>query len=255
MRTRCFSFVIAILIAFPMTALAQTAAASALRDRARAPYMVGMENMKAEAWEEAAKAFQGAIDIDENFEMAHYMLGRTRMAQKKYVEAVASYERCRALYQKESGRQYANAQERQRSRDTRLREIDEVIRTYQTAAPTQQVVNAIRSLENEKRMTQEAMSRGNSTMSLNLTVPAFVSMGLGSGYFRMGNLAAAEKEYKAAIEADPKAGEAHSNLAVVYMETGRLEDADRSLQAAEKVGFRVNPQLKEEIKNRKKSGT
>jgi Flp pilus assembly protein TadD len=92
-------------------------------------------------------------------------------------------------------------------------------------------------------------------MTLSLSIPAYVSTALGSAYFRMGNLAGAEKEYKAAIEADGKAGEAYSNLAVVYMETGRLDDAEKSIKAAEKVGFKVHPQLKEEIKNRRKAGT
>ena len=39
------------------------------------------------------------------------------------------------------------------------------------------------------------------------------------------------------------------------METGRLNDAEKSIKAAEKVGFKVHPQLKEEIKNRRKAGT
>ena len=225
------------------------------RERARAPYKVGLENMKAEAWDEAAKSFIAATDIDPTFEMAYYMLGKTRMAQKKFVEAVGAYERCRALYLEQSGRQYSNAQERQRHRDTRLREIDEVIRTYQTAPQTPQVMDAVRQLLNQRRDIEEAMSRGNSTMTMSLAVPAYVSTALGSAYFRSGNLAAAEKEYKAAVEADGKAGEAYSNLAVVYMETGRLNDAEKSIRAAEKVGFKVHPQLKEEIKNRRKAGT
>ena len=258
MRTRCSSFVIALLLATPAAAQIATPGVRDLpgaRERARPHYTAGLENMKAEALEEAARSFIAATDIDPTFEMAYYMLGKTRMAQKKFAEAAISYEKSRALFQKAGGRQFATAQERQRSRDTRLREIDDVIRSYQTAAPTQQVLNALRLLENEKRLTQEAVNRGNSTMALNLAVPAFVSMGLGSAYFRMGNLAGAETEYKAAIESDPKAGEAHSNLAVVYMETGRLNDAEKSIKAAEGVGFRVNPQLKEEIKNRRKAGT
>ena len=253
MRTRISSFVIAILLAAPVAALAQNP--SAVRDRARGPFNAGMTSFRAEMWDAAVKEFQNAIDIDPTYEMAYYMLGRTRMAQKKYPEAAAAYEKARALYHQESGRLYATAQERQRARDTRLREIDDVIRTYQTAAQTQQVIYAIRSLENERRMAQEAFARGNSTMSLNLGVPAFLSMSLGSAYFRMGNLTGAETEYKAAIAADPKAGEAYSNLAVVYMETGRLNDAEKSVETAEKVGFRVNPALKEEIKNRRKAGT
>jgi tetratricopeptide (TPR) repeat protein len=252
MRTRFTSFVLAILVAGPLAAFAQTPGA---RERARGPYNVGLENMKAEAWEEAVKSFRSAIDIDPSFEMAHYMLGRTHMAQKKFSDAAAAYEKCQALYQQQSGRQYSNAQERQRHRDTRLREIDEVIRSYQSGPQTAQILDAIRQLQNQRRDIQEAMSRGNSTMTLSLSIPAYVSTALGSAYFRMGNLAGAEKEYKAAIEADGKAGEAYSNLAVVYMETGRLDDAEKSIKAAEKVGFKVHPQLKEEIKNRRKAGT
>ena len=163
------------------------------------------------------------------------------MAQKKFVEAVGAYERCRALYREQGGRQYSNAQERQRNRDTRLREIDEVIRTYQSAPQTPQVMDAIRQLLNQRRDIEEAMIRGNSTMTVNLAVPAYVSTALGSAYFRIGNLAAAEKEYKAAVEADGKAGEAHSNLAVVYMETGRLNDAEKSIKRRGKGGLQGPP--------------
>lgn len=256
MRTRCTSFVIAILLAAPAVAIAQTPTPG-LRDRASVPYRLGLENFKTEAWDEAVKAFKGAVDIDPTFEMAHYMLGRTHMALKQYAEAATSYEKCRALYQQQSGRQYANANERQRNRDTQLREIDDVIQAYRSSpqSTSGRVLDAIRSLENRRREIQEAMTRGNATMTLNLSIPAYVSTALGSAYFRMGNLPAAEKEYRAAIEADGKVGEAYSNLAVVLMETGRLTDAERAIQEAEKVGFKVHPQLKEEIKNRRKAGT
>ena len=254
MRTRTISFVLITLAASSLTALAQRTLPDA-RERARAPYNMGLEQWKIEAWDDAEKSFKAAVDSDPAFETAFYMLGRTHMNQKRFADAAAAYEKARGLYQQENGRQYTDVQERQRRRDNRLRDIDDVIRTYQGAPQSQQVINAIRQLENEKRMTQEAMSRSNTTMTLGVAVPAYVSMALGSAYFRMGNLAGAEKEYKAAIAADPKAGEAYSNLAVVYMETGRLVDADKSVQEAEKVGFKVHPQLKEEIKTRRKAGT
>ena len=79
-------------------------------------------------------------------------------------------------------------------------------------------------------------------------VPAWLSLALGSAYFRSNALADAEREYRAAIEVDSKLGEAHNNLAVVYMTTGRYPQADAEVKAAEKNGFRVNPQLKEDIK-------
>jgi Flp pilus assembly protein TadD len=58
----------------------------------------------------------------------------------------------------------------------------------------------------------------------------------------------AEEEYKAAIRADPKAGEAHNNLAVIYLLTNRPKEAAAEVKAAEKSGLRVNPELKEQIR-------
>ena len=78
--------------------------------------------------------------------------------------------------------------------------------------------------------------------------PAWISLALGSAYFRAGAMADAEREYRAAIGVDPKLGEAHNNLAVVFMLTGRFADAEQEIKAAEKSGFRVNPQLKEDLK-------
>jgi Flp pilus assembly protein TadD len=58
----------------------------------------------------------------------------------------------------------------------------------------------------------------------------------------------AEREYRAALAVDPKLGEAHNNLAVVCMLTGRYGEAEQEIKAAEKSGFKVNPQLKEDLK-------
>jgi len=47
---------------------------------------------------------------------------------------------------------------------------------------------------------------------------------------------------------NPKLGEAHNNLAVVYLTTGRPKDAAAELDAAERAGYKVNPQLKEDVR-------
>ena len=79
-------------------------------------------------------------------------------------------------------------------------------------------------------------------------VPAWISLALGSAYFRSDAGADAEREYRAALAVDPNLGEAHNNLAVVLLLTGRATDADVEIAAAEKSGFKVNPQLKEDVK-------
>jgi len=105
-------------------------------------------------------------------------------------------------------------------------------------------------LQDRKRQLQDAITRGN-TITIEAGVPAWVSLSLGSAYFRSGQLVDAEREYKAAIAADARAGEAHNNLAVVYFETNRIAEAEASLKDAKKAGFKVNPQLEQAIKGRK----
>jgi Flp pilus assembly protein TadD len=86
-------------------------------------------------------------------------------------------------------------------------------------------------------------------------VPAYVSLALGSAYFRSGKLPEAEQAYLATVAADSKVGEAHNNLAVVYMETGRYDQAEKAVKAAEKAGLKVPQALKDEIQKRKKVGS
>ena len=227
---------------------------AARRDRAMPLYRVGLDHLRGEAWDEAVAAFRGAIDIDATFEMAYYGLGRAHMGLKQYPDAVAALAKCRDLYAAYSGRRFADAQEAQRYRRDQMMEIDEILRQYQTGPQTTRSAETVRQLGERKRLLQEALSRGNE-LTIENTVPPYVSLSLGSAYFRLGRMAEAEREYNATIQADPKTGEAHSNLAVVYLETGRYPEAERAVKAAEKAGFRVHPGLKEDIRRRKDGGS
>ena len=218
--------------------------------RARTEYRAGLDHMRAEAWERAVRAFDEAIRIDATFDLAYYMLGRAHMALKRYPEAVSAYVRCRDLYLAQAGRTFSNAQDAQRARNDRITLIDELIRQMLGGPQTIQSQNQLRQLQDQRRQIQDSLSRGNN-LSIDATVPAYVSLALGSAYFRLGRLADAEREYKATIAADSKTGEAHSNLAVVYLQTGRYSEAEKAVKAAEKVGFRVNPMLKDEIADKK----
>lgn len=228
-----------------------TAQRSPQRDLAMPSYRIGLDYMKSESWDKAAQAFQQAIDTDPVFEMAYYALGKTNMARKRYAEAAAALSKCRDLYQAQTGRQFANQQDAHRYRHDRILEIDELIRQYSAGPQTGQTQEIVRQLNEQRRQLQDAIQRG-INITFDATVPAYVSIALGSAYFRMERLADSEREYKAAIAADPKTGEAHSNLAVVYLETGRIDDAEKAVKAAEKTGFKVNPMLKDDIAAKKK---
>jgi tetratricopeptide (TPR) repeat protein len=241
-------------VLLPCGPAAASAQMNAERERARIQYRVGWENMRAEAWEKAAASFQAAIDIDPTYELAYYMLGRANMPLKRYAQAIAAYSKCRDLYQAQAGRQFSNAQEAQRHRTNRLSELDDMIRQVQASPPTGRSQEQMRQLLEQRQRIQDAVSSGYA-LTLESTVPPWVSLALGSAYFRAEKFADAEREYKAAIAADSRAGEAHSNLAVVYLQTGRYDEAEKAVKAAEKAGFRVNPMLKEDIASKKKAGS
>jgi tetratricopeptide (TPR) repeat protein len=235
-------------LAVAAVAAAQT---TADRERARIQNKLGWEDMRSEAWEKAVKSFQNAIAIDPTFEVPYYGLGRAFMALKNFNNAIVAYERCRELYRMNAGKQFTNAQEAQRYRQDRMLEIDDQIRMVQSGPMTPARQELLRQLQNVRRDIQENVQRGNN-MSIESAVPAWVSLALGSAYFRNSRLSDAEREYKATIAADNKSGEAHSNLAVVYFETGRYSEASASLQAARKTGFRVNPELERAIREKSK---
>lgn len=223
------------------------------RERARIHNRLGWEHMRVEQWAEAARSFQQAIDIAPDFEYAYYGLGRARMGLKQYGGAIAALEKCRDLYQAQAGRTFSNAQEAQRYRNDRILEIDEQIRQLQTGPQTIQSQDLLRQFQNLRRELQDRIQRG-TNMTIDASVPPWVSLSLGSAHFRAGRLQDAEREYKATIAADNKCGEAHNNLAVVFLETGRYAAAEASIRDAKRAGFRVHPQLEKEVKERRKGG-
>jgi tetratricopeptide (TPR) repeat protein len=249
MRLR-FILLVAVAMLVPTLAIAQP---NQSRSRAMPQYKLGLEDLRAERWDKAAESFKRAIDIDPTFEMAYYALGRATMPQKKYAEAVSALSRCRDLYREQAGKQFSNQQDAQQYRRERLTELDEVIRQFQSGPQTVQSSEALRQLTERRRQLQENLQHG-TDVSIEASVPSYVSLALGSALFRLGRLADAEREYKATLAADPKTGEAYSNLAVVYLQTGRFDEAERAVKGAEKTGFKVNPMLKDDIAARKKAG-
>ena len=247
---RAFAFVPVVLLAWTIAAAQQP---PNTRERAREPYLAGLEHMRQEAYDAARKAFETALGIDPAFEMAHYMLGRVHLAQKNYAPAVAALLKSRDLFISQASQQFMSKQEGQRHRRERAAELDDLISNLQRATPqTFQIKEQIRQLEERKRQVED-LDRAKD-LTPERQVPAFVSLSLGSAYFRLGRLAEAEQAYVATIAADPKTGEAHNNLAVVYFETGRFDQARASLRAAEKAGVRVHPELKAQI-NAKAGGS
>ncbi|HET7218921.1 MAG TPA: tetratricopeptide repeat protein [Vicinamibacterales bacterium] len=214
-------------------------------------FKAGMRALAAEQYDKAETAFRAAVAADPLHDGAFYGLGQVYMATKRYPEAVKAYQDSRAAFLAAvSAEKYDAATMDRRIRD-QLQVLKDYERELQRRPPMASGVTA--AIERNRENIRQLEGRLNkSTGGGTPPVPAGLSMALGSAYYRTQNIEAAEKEYLEAVKVEPGFGEAHNNLAVIYMVTGRLDLADQEIAQAEKAGFKVNPKLKEDIKSRRK---
>jgi tetratricopeptide (TPR) repeat protein len=128
-------------------------------------------------------------------------------------------------------------------------ELQDLKNQYSKGVQNAQTQDMTRLIDNQIRLTSDANNRG-LNVAIEEPVPSFVSLSLGSAYFRGEHFEEAEAAYKAATKADDRAGEAHNNLAVIYLMKADYMQAMAEVKAAEKAGYRVNPDLKNEIRQK-----
>ena len=246
------------LAAVTFVASALAAADDPNRRKALDHYRKGQALMRSESWAEAEPEFRQALRLDPLLVMAHYDLGQTLMALRRYPEAIDAYLGCQKAYRETAERQANQEMASQDAREDQIRVLqDDIfqIRTEMNSLPAgsarrQTLANRIMRIEMQVDSLERL--RGVAAGGPIETSPE-ISLALGSAYFRSGDALAAERAYTAAVALQPKLGEAHNNLAVIYMMAGRLDDAQKAVKLAEKGGVRVNPDLKKEIEARRKA--
>ena len=229
---------------FPaVLAVAVSASAQGLLDQqrqedARARYRAGEELMRSGAFEQAEGEFKAATELHPGLVPAYCSLGQARMAQQKYAAAVRAYTDCRERIIREGNLDTRSKMETDQRRRDEIRDLEDSVSRFPNSGAMAWgwSVSALRN----QRPESPDLPR----------IPAEVSLGLGSAHFRMGQMTEAEQSYRSAIAVNDKLGEAHNNLAVICMLSGRLEEAEREIKAAEKAGFAVNAKFKDDLKQR-----
>jgi tetratricopeptide (TPR) repeat protein len=224
--------------------------------RAQQHDRAGWTRIEAKDFDGAVQAFEAALQIYAEYADALHGLGKARMALKQYDAAVRALERCRDSYarvgtQDAEQRLLANtARENQlavlRRRLADLEGPSAPSPSGRAGAPS--TSSEVLDLKQQIRTIQGEREPGPVTGQPS-AVPSFVSLALGSAYFRLDRVADAEREFRAAIAVDPKLGEAHSNLALVCLLTGRAAEAQEHVRIAEEAKFKVNPELKRQIRD------
>jgi tetratricopeptide (TPR) repeat protein len=223
-------------------------------------YADGWSAIRTDSWDAAAREFQQAIDVQPRFALAYYSLGRAEMGRRNFAAAITAYTKCRSLYETDGGEQFGNQLDMRQRLTDRIFEYQTELNQANARASlnargsTQSQSLYVRELEAQIRRLEQARDRS-TNITVDVSVPYFVPMALGAAYFRSGRFADAEREYKAAIAANAGSGETFNNLAVLYLTTGRPDEADQAVKAAEKTGFRVHEELKGDIKKAKRAGS
>jgi Flp pilus assembly protein TadD len=204
-------------------------------------FQTGQELMAGEQFARAADAFSSAIAKDGLLTVAHYGLGQAYMQLQRFADAVTAYKGCIDAARKLHGLRQTYQFEVDRQRQDAIRALKETLgpNVKMDQLKRTEIEQHVRDLENQ-RISIDAPFQA----------PAEVLLALGSAYFRNEQREEAELEWKAAIAVNPKLGQAHNNLAVIYMQSGRFAEAEQEIKLAEKSGFRVNPQFKEDLKKK-----
>lgn len=208
----------------------------------------GWTAFDARDFDHASESFRAALQIWSDYPDALYGLGKAQIALGHAEDAVWTLERCRLAYVGE-GTKVADARLAEwQARQDRLRELRARQNAPAVGGPTGAAATAqstalaqeIRSLEKEHEAEPMAGEAG--------AIPPAVLLSLGSAYFHVGRLPDAERTFSEAIKIDPKFGEAYSNLALVYLQTGRPQEALKQVEIAEELKFKINPELKRQIR-------
>jgi len=224
-------------------------------ERAQVHYRLGWEAIASEAWADAVKEFQQATEIDRTFKLAYYGLGRAYMGLKKFPDAVEAYESCRGLYEAQAGNNFKNRQDADQMRRDDLFQLQTAINSMSSRRGNQaaQTSNQTQVQQLRGQMQRIQLQRDQDrSYSIVSPAPSFVSLALGSAYLRQNLFSQAEQAYRASLDDDPKSGETHNNLAVLYMLTSRFDESVKEVSLAEKCGYHVNPQFKKDLEDRVK---
>ena len=207
-------------------------------------FRAGQEAFQHEEFDAAIAQFKVAIAADPRFAAAHCALGQTYMTTRRYAEAVATLVQCKAATERQAAAQASARAEQDRAVDREIVELRDSINQIRSGQSKTGNENTIVRLEQRLRTLEESRNRGAAARS---GVPPTISFALGTAYLRAGSLEPAERELREALKQRPDYGDAHNNLAAVYVALGRWDDAAREVQLAEAAGAKVSPALKRDV--------
>jgi len=193
---------------------------------------------------EEAKTYYGkAVDAVPTFPTALIGLGRIAMGEKRFEDALASYERAKEGYAQIGAsmagiesRRYADAQRQ-------IASMHDTIANLQASA-TSNVNIQISQLEGAISQL-EAINPPNPTDASE--PPGEIYFHIGNALFQLNRIDEALAAWETCRERSPEFPLVYNNLALAYWKLERLAEARTSLDKAAELGFNVNPRFKADL--------
>jgi pentatricopeptide repeat protein len=202
--------------------------------------------------EAARRELDKAISAMPQYSYAHLLMAKSWYLSKRYDEALPAIERAETAWREFAGIA-ADAKSdhgealirRRRGLQDQINALQQDFRQAATQQQRVQIQNYITTLQQQiDEIDRDQASRGPTELAV---LPAEYSFVHGNILLRMNRLIDAEPQYLRAIETNPKYGEAFNNLASLYFQAGRLEEARSVLQQARGRGLPINLDLERAV--------
>ena len=220
----------------------------------QAHYNRGITYLNDERYSEANTAFQNAITLDPDFTTAHYNLGLTYLKMETYSRAVDALRKTITLDRSYKAAHHALAlaylgqQDLGKARDA-ARDALKLDVNYQPARALLEAIDpSFTPSETQPATPPEPEQPAKQQPTTKPRQETHYELGTAYRDSKMSTEAIAE--FRKAIDMDPDFAAAYISLGEVYLETGRLDDAETAANAALRIDANSEParQLLDDIK-------
>ena len=220
----------------------------------QAHYNRGITYLNDERYSEAITAFQNAITLDPDFTTAHYNLGLTYLKMETYSRAVDALQKTITLDRSYKAAHHALAlaylgqQELGKAREA-ARNALKLDANYQPARSLLEAIDpSFTPSATQPATPSEPEQPAKQQPAAKPRQETHYELGIAYRDAKMHTEAIAE--FRKAIDLDPDFIAAHVGLGEVYLETGRLDDAETAVKVALRIGANSQParQLLDDIR-------
>ena len=169
-------------------------------------YAAGTRALAAEHYQDAADEFTTAVKLDPLLVIAHYGLGQAYMALKDYPSAVRAYVGCRQAFHDDVRIQIDRQASWEQRINAEILAIEDQFAVAGSGAPGGGGLSkspgafAGSNAAHMRELLDSLRTRRSRASAPDQATPPWISVALGSAYFRNGAFADAEREYLAALE-------------------------------------------------------